>query len=200
MLERATLGPRGRALRRSSAFAATHRPRAGAGSSVAAGSIGPPRPMPSSRRRSASAIARSVARLDREHPLARVLRFGRQDLVGRNEALFELASQVAHVGVDAVERTREDLLRVPGRDQRPEGARDLEPEVGARRRQVFSRGFALRARRAFQRVGAAARIDRPLQVDPRAEVVGDVGIDDLDPLQRLGDAERLDVIGARVAA
>ena len=38
--------------------------------------------------------------------------------------------------------------------------------------------LGLGARRPLERVGAAARVDRPLQVEPRAEVVGDVGVDD----------------------
>ena len=93
----------------------------------------------------------------------------------------------------------DDAQRLGRGDQRPVGARDLERQIAARRRDVVGRRRRVDPRGALERVEAAAGVDRPLQVEARAVVVGDVGIDDAKLVVRRQDAERLDVVGARVA-
>ena len=67
------------------------------------------------------------------------------------------------------------LLGLARGDQRPERARDLEPQIGARRGEVLAGRVALGARGALERVVPAAGVDRPLQVEPRPVVVGTSG-------------------------
>ena len=109
----------------------------------------------------------------------RGLRFGGRDVVRRDEAGGEPGAHVADVRVHRLERAAQHGLGLAGRHRGPVGARDLEPEVGPRRVHVLAIGASFRARRALERIAAAAGVDRPLQVEPRAVVVGNVGIDDL---------------------
>ena len=57
-----------------------------------------------------------------------------------------------------------------------------------------------RASRSFERVGASAGIDRPLQIQPRAVIVGNVGIDDLRRAAGQRDGELGHVVGPGVAS
>ncbi len=66
--------------------------------------------------------------------------------------------------------------------------------------QILARGLPLRVSRALERVDAATRVEQPLQIEPRPEVVGNVGIDHLPRLSRLHDRELVDVIGPRIAS
>ena len=100
---------------------------------------------------------------------------------------------------DAGHRFLDHAQRLGGGDQRPVGARDLERQIAAGRGDLVGRRGRLDARGALERVEAAAGVDRPLQVEPRAVVVGNIGIDDPKLVVRPQDAERLDVIRARVA-
>ena len=136
-----------------------------------------------------------MCRFDRAHALARLLRFGREQLVRRDEALVEPRALLAHVRPDPIERPREHLLGFPRGHQSPERPRDLEPKIGAGRREILARRVALGARRALERIEPSAAVDEPLQIQPRAVVVWDVGIHNLSQLTRLHDHELLDVIG-----
>ncbi len=112
-----------------------------------------------SRRRCRSAAADRLRRSPRwlaasmaSRRCARLLRLGRQHVVRRDEPLLETRAQIADVRVDALERSRDDPLGFRRGHQRPERARDLQAQIGARGGEVLSGGFAARrARRARAR-------------------------------------------------
>ena len=111
--------------------------------------------MPISRPRSASAIAALVARLDREHPLPRLLRLGRRARRSAGSALSRAGcAHRARARRCSSSDSRDDPLGFARGHQRPERARDLEAQVGAGRRQVLAR--RARARRG----GALERVER----------------------------------------
>ena len=158
--------------------------------------------MPISRRRSAAAIRARVARLDRQHALRATAALRRTStLVRRNQPLIEprCAGRATCASMLSSDRV-EHLLGLARGHERPEGARDLEPQVGARRGEILARrprarrAPRARARRCGRRCRSAtadraacgscrARRDRR----PRRLTVG------------CGDRELVDVVGARVA-
>ena len=99
-----------------------------------------------------------------------------------------------------VERSLQHRFGLARGHHRPEGARDLQAQVGAGGVEVLRDRAALGARRTLERVGPAAGVDRPLQIDAAAVVVGDVGIHHLRRPPDAGrDREHVDVVGAGVA-
>ncbi len=144
-------------------------------------------------------MPRALAGFDRHQLLARLLRLGRQQLVRRDEPLVEPRAEIAHVATDALERSDQHLLGLARRHQGPEGARNLEPQVRASRRQFLAGRLPLGMRRALERIETAAGVEQPLQVEPGPEIVRQVGIHDLPRLARLGDHELLDVVRAGIA-
>ncbi len=103
------------------------------------------------------------------------------------------------MNIGALQPAREHLLRLARGHQRPEGPGDFEPEIGTGGRQVAGNRLTLGASRACQGIDAAAGIDRPLQVQARAVVVGDVGIQDAKRLQWLDNHVRIHVVRTEVA-
>ena len=101
--------------------------------------------------------------------------------------------------VDRLERSGEHRLGLARRDDGVERARDFEAEIGAGLFEVLADGAPLGAGGALERVGTAAGVDRPLQIDPAAIVVRDVGIHELRRTAGNGNEEFVDMIGARVA-
>ena len=73
----------------------------------------------------------------------------------------------------------QDGFRFPRGDERPERARDFEAQIAPRALELLADGVLFRLCGALERVDAAGRVDRPAKIQPGAEVVGDVGIDDL---------------------
>ena len=118
--------------------------------------------------------AAQIRGLDGQNALMRQLRLGGRHVVGRNQPGRQPAAHVAHVRVGGVERTPQHVLRLARRQDGVERARDLEAQIRARSVEILPRGRALRRGRVHQRVRAAAGVDRPLQVETRAIVVGDV--------------------------
>ena len=141
-----------------------------------------------------------VGSLDEQETLARLLRLGREDVVRRDEPLVEARAQVTDVRADHVQCLGDDLLGLAGRHQRPEGTRDLEPEVGARRGEIRAGGVVLCLRGTLQGVKMAGSVDRPLEVDAGAVVVGNVRVNDRPRPPGCEDRKLGDVVGPRVAA
>ncbi len=96
------------------------------------------------------------------------------------------------------ERPGDDRFGFARRHESPERARDLETQIGSGRGEVLAGGLALRTGCTLQRVRAAAGVHRPLEIEPRPEVIWNVGINDAGRETRHRDAELLDVIGPRI--
>ena len=80
------------------------------------------------------------------------------------------------MGADSSKRLSNDVDRGTSRDHRPVGACHVEFEIGARGVAILRDGARLGGSRASQRRRSAAGINGPLQIDPRAHVIGDVRI------------------------
>ncbi len=96
------------------------------------------------------------------------------------------------------ERSLKDGLGLARGDEGPERPRNLEAQISAGRIQVLADRAALGAGRPPERVRASPGVNRPLQIEPAAQVIRDVGIDHLGRPAGKRDREFRDVIGARV--
>ena len=128
---------------------------------------------------SASATSRAAARLDREHPLPRFLRLDasarRSAGPARRRAGCARRAGARRRAPRDSSTTRSDSAAVTSAQY----ARVISSADRRARPSISSADAAASiARGALERVEAAARVDRPLQVEPRAVVVGNVGIDD----------------------
>jgi hypothetical protein len=97
-----------------------------------------------------------IARFDREHAGARLLRLGGRDVVRRHESVGESLSNVGHVRLRARDTLFQDVHRRPRSDDGPEGSRHLETKIGLGHRHVRTRGSGFGTCRALERVAAAA--------------------------------------------
>ena len=97
------------------------------------------------------------AGLHRQHPLPRFLRLDGEDVVRRNESGGELIAHVLRWASTRVTRFLDDAQRLGRGDQRPVRARDLERQIGARRRDLVA---PTRSRRCA-RLARARRSGRP---------------------------------------
>ena len=140
-----------------------------------------------------------VARLHEQHALARGLGLGRRDLVGGHEPGRQTRARVGHVGLGAAHGLFQNGHRGAPGHHRPEGPRHFEPQVRPRNRRLGGGGSGFRARRANQRVGTAAAVDRPLHVQPRAVVVGHVRVQNARHARRARHHELQHVIRAGIA-
>ncbi len=93
----------------------------------------------------------------------------------------------------------DDILRSARRDDGPIRARDLKSEIGSDGLAILTGGVRLGSGRARQRLEPAARVDRPLQVEPRSHGIRYVWVNDSHAAGASRNAELFDVIGARVA-
>ena len=107
-----------------------------------------------------------------------LLRFDRQHVARRNEPDAQLISHVVQVRVGALQRLPHDIDATHGPSATAQiRARDLELQIRARRFAILPGRFGLGARCPRERLQPAAGVDRPLQIDPRSQVVRNVGID-----------------------
>ena len=89
---------------------------------------------PTSRARSAEATSRWLRASISSMRCARLLRLGGRHLVRRNEAGVEALADIGDVRLRARHALLEHRTRGPRGDDGPERARDLEPQIGLRRR------------------------------------------------------------------
>ena len=125
----------------------------------------------------------------------RLLRLERQHIARWNEPHVQLIADVGEMGADASERGIDDLDRRTGGDDGPVCAGHFQFEIGARGVPILSKRVSLRSGRPGECGRASSGVDGPLQIDARADVVGNVGIDEASAR----NAELLDVVGARIA-
>jgi hypothetical protein len=106
-----------------------------------------------------------IARLDQQHAGAGELRFGRRRLVGRHEAGVKALPDIAEVRFRPLHGLLQDDDRGACRDDGPVGTGRFEPQVGTRDLDVLAGRVRFGSCRAFERVGPATAVDRPLQVE-----------------------------------
>ena len=82
---------------------------------------------------------------------------------------------------DAGERLVDDVDRGARGNDGPVGPRDLQIEIRARGVAILRDGAASAAAARVNAESSSARVDRPLEIDARADVVGNVGIDHRPP-------------------
>jgi hypothetical protein len=150
--------------------------------------------------------AREVDRHDSTRPRASTssssllaLGFAARHVVRRQDARVHAAADVCQRAVGRGERLFEHTHGLACGHERPVGARHFEAQVQTRGGQVGSGGRGFSAGGTFERVGAAGGVDGPHELHTRAEVVGDVGIDDAQLPVGLRHAELVHVVRARVA-
>ena len=119
-----------------------------------------------------------VVRFDQQHPLARQLRLDAEHVVGRDQADGEHVLHVAQVRLDELHRLFDHAHRLVGGHQRPERAGRVQPDVRPDGLDVLPGGQRVGFRRALEAFDPPEGVDGPLEIDPRAPVVGDVRVDD----------------------
>ena len=107
------------------------------------------------------------------------LRLGREHVVRRDEPLRRVGSARRATCASMLSSDRATTCSVSRAVTRAQKARvDLETQIGTRSREILRRWHRARRGRRVRAPGPATGVDRPLQVEPRPEVIGDVGIDD----------------------
>ena len=129
----------------------------------------------------------------------RLLRLDRQHVARRNEPDAQLIADVVQVRVRALQRLAYDIQGRARRRHGQERTGDFELQIGARGLAILPGRFDLCPGSTGERLQAAARVDGPLQIDPRLHAVREVGVKHPEPAARVGHAELVDVIDARVA-
>ena len=156
--------------------------------------------LPVKRRRSASAIARRFPASIASSRCCDACASADDTSLGGISPAASFAFTSATWAFVTSTRAAEHDFGIAGGDDRPVRAGDLETEIGARRVHVPGDRAAFGAGGAFERVAAAAGVNRPLQIEPGAVVVGNVRVDDLRRAQGRRDREHVDVVRPRVAA
>ena len=129
----------------------------------------------------------------------RLLRLDRQHVARRHEPDTQLIAYVVQMRVRALQRLPYDIQGRASRRHGQERTGDFELQIGARGLAILPSRLDLCPGSTGERLQAAARVNRPLQIDPRLHAVREVGVKHPEAALRVRHAELVDVIDARVA-